>query len=332
MGRDMSNPTRRVEKAELEAARWHARLGESRVSTDTVTAFFAWRKDPVNAEAYQRVEQAWSTAGNLRGRSGVEAALASAMEKRPRSGPSVQTVGWSGAVLALLVGSCGLVFWLQGQDRSRYETSVGEQRVVELADGSTVRLDTDTEIQVRYASGRRGVVLERGQALFTVARDPSRPFVVQSGETAVTAVGTVFDVRRNGAAVKVVLVSGAVDVAVEAAPAKRMSAGQQALVARGRADIAPVDVEAETSWTDGRLLFRDRPLGEAVREVNRYLDKPVSLGSPALARIPVNGMFRVGDRAAFVEAVSAGLNLRAARTPDGGVVLSAENISGDPPG
>ena len=332
MGRDMSNPKTRVETADLEAARWHARLGKSRVSADTVTAFFAWRKDPVNADAYQRVEQIWSKAGDLRGRSGIDAALASAMEKRARAKPSARTFGWSAAVLALLVGGCGLVFWLHGQGRTSYETSVGEQRVVELADGSTVRLDTDTEIQVRYAAGRRGVVLERGQALFTVARDPSRPFIVHSGETAVTAVGTVFDVRRNGAAVKVVLVSGAVDVAFEAAPAKRMSAGQQAVLSRGRAEIAPVDVEAATSWTDGRLLFRDRPLGEAVSEVNRYLDKPVSLGSPELARVPINGMFRVGDRAAFVEAVSAGLNLRAVRAADGGVILSAENISGGAPG
>lgn len=332
MGREMSNPNKRVETAELEAARWHARLGESRVSADTVTDFFAWRKDPVNADAYQRIEQVWTKAAGLRGGAGVEAALTSAMAKRPRRRTSPETWGWSGAVLAALVAACGLFFWLQGQGRTHYETAVGEQRLVELSDGSTVRLDTDTEIEVRFEAGRRGIVLERGQVLFEVARDPSRPFVVRSGDTAVTAVGTVFDVRRTGSAVQVVLVSGAVDVATEAAPARRMTAGQRAVVAKGRAEVTRVDVEAATSWADGRLMFRDRPLGEAVSEVNRYLDAPVVLASPEIARIPVNGVFRVGDRAAFVEAVAAGLNLRTARTEDGGIVLSAENISGGAPG
>lgn len=135
-----------------------------------------------------------------------------------------------------------------------------------------------------------------------------------------------------GSAVQVVLVSGAVDVATEAAPARRMTAGQRAVLAKGRAEVTRVDVEAATSWADGRLVFRDRPLGEAVSEVNRYLDAPVVLASPGIARIPVNGVFRVGDRAAFVEAVAAGLNLRTARTEDGGIVLSAENISGGAPG
>jgi transmembrane sensor len=321
MGRDMSNPNRRVETAEREAARWHARLGESRVNADTVTQFFAWRKDPVNADAYRRVEQAWSQAAHLRGSPGVEAALTSAMTKPPRRRAASPAWGWSGAaVLAALVGVAALAMWFQGRGDA-YATAVGEQRVVTLADGSTVRLDTDTRIAVHYASDERGIVLERGQAQFEVAHQSSRPFVVRAGETAVTAVGTVFDVRRTETGVQVVLVSGAVEVDAEAAPAERLAAGQTAVVERGLARIAPVDVRAATSWTDGRLMFRDRPLGEAVREVNRYLEAPVVLGSTDLGRIPVNGVFRIGDRAAFVEAVSAGLNLRTSRGPDGAVVL-----------
>src|SRR5690606_25353968 len=144
--------------------------------------------------------------------------------------------------------------------------------------------------------------------------------------TRVTALGTVFDVRRSGREVQVTLVSGAVEVdaaAGEGRGRKRMDAGEQARVTGGAIRTTRVDVAAATSWAEGRVVFRDTPLSEAVAEVNRYLTDKIVLDAPALEGETVNGVFKTGDREAFVSAAAEALDLRASREADGGVRLSS---------
>lgn len=325
MGRDMTGPNTRVETAELEAAAWHARLGEPRVSTQTVEDFFAWRSKPENADAYRRVETAWTESGRLAASPQIQAALDAALSsgperKRSRSlPPSLLALAAGLVFVALIYGG-----WTWQGARGGFETGVGEQRLVQLADGSSVQLDTDTGLRVRFSDGQRLVDLERGQALFTVAHDASRPFIVKAAGTSVTAVGTVFDVRRDAGDVQVTLVSGAVDVVREGKVAPvRLAAGHQTRVTdKGTATLA-VDVAAATSWTEGRIVFADTPLSQAVGEVNRYLTRPVALAAGVDGAVAVNGVFKAGDRDAFVSAASGALGLRATTREDGSVVLSA---------
>lgn len=330
MGRDMTGPNTRVETAELEAAAWHARLGEPRVSTQTIEDFFAWRSRPENADAYRRVEKAWSESGRLAASPQIQAALDAALSSGPERKrartlpPSVLALAAGLVIVALIYGG-----WTWQSARSGFETSVGEQRLVQLADGSSVHLDTDTRMRVRFSDGQRLVDLEQGQALFTVAHDTSRPFIVQAAGTSVTAVGTVFDVRRDASGVRVTLVSGAVDVARQGqgAPA-RLAVGQQTSVSDKGLTTRAVDIAAVTSWTEGRIVFVDTPLNQAVAEVNRYLTRPVALAPGADGAVAVNGVFKAGDREAFVSAASGALGLRATPREDGSVLLSA---AGSPP-
>ncbi|WP_291836971.1 FecR domain-containing protein, partial [Brevundimonas sp.] len=323
--RIMTNPTIRVETAETEAAAWHARLGVRNVSTATIEEFFAWRAEPTNAAAYRRVEKIWADTGKLGGDPEIAGALEAAMSRKagaassrgvPRTLLGLAAVG---AAAALAIGA-----WAWQQSRTVFATGVGEQRLVQLADGSSIRLDTASRIRVRFADGRRLVDLERGQALFTVAHDRTRPFIVDAGGTQVTAVGTVFDVRRDGATVSVTLVSGAVDVTPEGAgrAVRRMAAGEQTRVSSNGLDTQAADVEAETSWTDGRIVFRDTPLRQAVSEVNRYLTAKIELDAASLDAVPVNGVFRTGDRDAFVSTASQVFELEVSPGPDGTVRLS----------
>lgn len=331
----MTNPTVRVETSETEAAAWHARLGARSVSTQTIEEFFAWRTVPANAEAYRRVEQVWGAAGRLEKDPAIAKALDEALTRRksaprPRRLPRTLigvTIG--GAVMAAAVGGA---LWLQS--RTVFTTGVGEQRVVQLADGSNVRLDTDSRIRVRFDGDRRLVELEGGQALFTVAHDADRPFVVQTDKAQVTAVGTVFDVRRDDdAGVRVTLVSGVVDVAERGAgrAVRRLAAGQQSsLTPRGQVTRA-VDVGAETSWTDGRIVFRDTPLRDAVAEVNRYLTHKIELDAAAQEGVSVNGVFKTGDRDAFVSTAAEVFGMRASKAADGRILLfDARNSRGAP--
>lgn len=324
MGRNMTNPTVRVEAAEKEAADWHARLGTTVVATKTIEDFFEWRSRPGNADAYRRVELVWKQGRGL----GADPEIAAALEGARRRGhrrltPGRRSVIFGGLATATAVALViGGAFWWSG--RGVYETSVGEQRLVQLADGSSVSLDTDSRIHVRFENGERRIDLDQGQALFDVAHDAGRPFVVHASGTRITAVGTVFEVRRTGPGVAVTLVSGVVDVVatdVAAAP-RRMAAGQKTQVSARSITTKDVNTAAETSWTTGRLIFTDVPLEEAVSEVNRYLTAKIEIDDPAIRAVAVNGVFRTGDRDAFVAASSDVMGLNAVPKADGSIGLS----------
>lgn len=316
----MAGPKRRVTNAETEAAEWHSRLGERSVATQTIKDFFAWRESPENADAYRRVELAWGQTRKLADEPQMIAALDETLTRaaRKRAKPR-RVVAALVAVTAAAALAIGGWFWFG--DGAVFSTSVGEQRVIQLADGSSIRLDTDSRVRVRFDHDRRRVDLENGQALFTVAHDTQRPFVVHAGDAQVTAVGTVFDVRRLGDGANVTLVSGIVEVA-GGGKAQRMSAGNRALVTDRGTRTAPVDVVAETSWTESRIVFQDRPLREAVAEVNRYLTAKIELDADAKGGEPVNGVFKTGDRDAFVSTASEVFGLRVSDGPNGSVRLS----------
>lgn len=318
----MGDPTVRVEAADKEAAAWHMRLGSPGVAAQDIQDFFVWRSaSQVNADAYRRVEAIWGQAAKLKPEGEIGQALSEALARR-REDAKAGTRLWGGAaaVGAAIILSLGGWFWWQG--RTSFETSVGEQRLVQLADGSSVRLDTDSRVRVRFDDERRLIELEDGQALFEVVHDPSRPFVVQAGQVQVTAVGTVFDVRREPAGASVTLVSGVVDVVGPGVTRNRMQAGTRARVQRGAAEIDRVDVRAQTSWTEGKITFRDTPLRDAVEEVNRYLTEKIELDAAGAEDVLINGVFRTGDRDAFVSTASEGLGLQASAQPDGAVRLS----------
>jgi len=196
---------------------------------------------------------------------------------------------------------------------------------VALADGSHLILDTGSRVSVRFTGERRTVALTQGQAMFEVARDAGRPFVVRAGDTEVTALGTRFDVRRSGAGARVILVEGRVAVRKPAASDTRwsLSPGQQLLTSAPRPRVAPVNVVASTSWSAGRLTFDDTPIAVAVAEVNRYSRSPIVLQDARLASVPVSGVFNVGDIDGFVAALSDLYGLDATISDDGRILLGS---------
>ncbi|MDP3406310.1 MAG: FecR domain-containing protein [Brevundimonas sp.] len=331
----MTNPKVRVEAAEKEAAVWHARLGTTVVASQTIEDFFEWRSRPGNADAYRRVEQVWNQGRGLGADPEIAAALEGARKKghrRLQQGRRSVIFGGLAAATAVALVIGGAFWW---NERGVFETGVGEQRVVQLADGSSVSLDTGSRIHVRFANGERRIDLSQGQALFDVAHDATRPFVVHAGGTRITAVGTVFDVRHIGARVDVTLVSGVVDVVAAdvAASPRRMEPGQKTQVTARGVTTREVNAVAETSWTTGRLIFTDVPLEEAVSEVNRYLTAKIEIDDPAIRAVAVNGVFRTGDRDAFVAASSDVMGLKAVPKADGSIGLSRRKINpGSAPG
>lgn len=311
------------ERADQEAADWFARLNTRAISTPALEAFHAWRRDPANDAAYNRMEAVWETAGALGGDPDIARGVAGARLRgtwRRRLGalrrPAVQI-----GALALVAGAAAIYLAL-AIPGTTYSTRIGEQRLVTLQDGTRVRLDTDSRLQVRLKPGERDVRLLKGQAFFDVAHDKSRPFIVQADGAKVRALGTRFDVRLKDAQVHVTLIEGAVEVTHHGAGATRswrLTPGQALATGSRTPGPLPVDVAAATSWTSGQLVFHATPLAEAVAEVNRYSRVKVVVDTAQLQAVAVNGKFDAGDTDAFVTAVCDLFNLSAS-SPDGGQI------------
>jgi transmembrane sensor len=300
------------ERAMREAADWCARLNSRTVSTLELEQFYRWRREPDNAAAYAATERGWRAARGL----GADRDIAEAVgEILARPAPRPWWQGWRGglglAFAAVLAGAFGIYFLSRPLV---LETGVGEQRLVSLADGSRVRLDTHSRVEVRLYQGERDVKLTGGQAFFEVAKDPYRPFIVTAQGSAVRALGTRFGVRSEGNQVSVVLAEGSVKVAGARDGTTLLHPGEAVTLVAGRVGApGAADLAALTSWTTGRLVFRDTALADAVTEMNRYARKQIVLDSARAASVRVNGVFDSGDSDGFVTAVSAIAHLRAAR-------------------
>ena len=309
-----------------EAVEWFTRLNQRKVTTADVRGFSAWRRDPANAHAFQKIEAMWDAAGALAGNPELAALTAEARrgtEAREKRRPSGRLVSLGVAGAAAVAVCAFSLAWLQ-QRPATYATAVGEQRTVQLDDGSRITLDTNTRVAVRYTRDRRAVTLTSGQAMFDVEGDAARPFVVAAGDTRVTALGTRFDVRRSGAGARVILVDGRVAVRHDMdRPAQwSLTPGQQVVTSARQPQVMTTDVAAATSWTVGRLTFENTPVSVAVAEVNRYSREPIELQDARVSEIRVSGVFNAGDIDGFVAALTDLYPLQAARTEDGRIVLS----------
>ena len=304
-----------------EASRWFTEMKRPAITAKTLQAFREWRREPRNAAAFAKVERTWDAAGTLSSRPAIQEAAAAALAARPPRPTSprraFRAAPWALGFASLVAVGSGGAYVVVSQLNPSYSTAVGGQRLEVLPDGSRVRLNTDSKIQVRFSDGARRVKLLRGEAFFEVAHNPARPFTVETHGADVRALGTKFDVRRDRDAVQVTLLEGRVEVRQDGRPASATLAPNQALTVSAAGISAPrIANAAEASgWTTGRLTFRGVPLKAAVDEVNRYSKKKIVLtASGAVANEPVSGQFEAGDIANFLAAVEAVFHLDASDT------------------
>lgn len=314
---------------ELQAADWFAQSHAADLDPVSEQTWLKWIADTGHQQAYENCELAWELSAELRDSAQLAALLAGAdalvSERRASptgaARPKWRVATWQVALAAsvIAVGAFGWLF-VNRPTTLEYTTAVGEQRTAALPDGSTVLLNTDSEVRIELARHLRRVVLIRGEALFSVAHDPGRPFEVQALQVVTTAVGTQFDVEivRSGAAVAVLegtVTVGGVGTGTAAPPTVAVPAGsgvgytQEGLVSPPR----PADINRIQGWRTQRLVFNDIALSTALAEYNRYRRTPLVLSDPALGSRHISGVFHIGDEAAFLSAMEQGLHLKAAR-------------------
>jgi transmembrane sensor len=236
----------------------------------------------------------------------------------------------------LLVVAVGAITWIfvSRSGWQVYETEFGGFQRVALADGSTAMLNTNSRIRARMSSGRREIVLDRGEALFTVAHDTRRPFDVTAGDTVVRAVGTAFSVRlRDQKEVDVIVTEGrvAIDPPDDSLDSKlpqpvalptmsTLAAGETVSVKAHRLKVRKIvdeDVTRKLAWTQGRIWFDRVTLAEAIAEFNRYNRRQLVIDDPAIAELHIGGAFAATDLDSFVAALQT-FGIRAVTTRNKG--------------
>jgi transmembrane sensor len=205
----------------------------------------------------------------------------------------------------VLLAVASVLFLDAGRFSGSYSTGIGEQRTVQLLDGSTVELNARSAIQVHLTERQRDVTLLEGQALFRVAKDKQRPFVVRAGDAQVRAVGTEFDVYKKQAATVVTVVEGRVETYDErdgpGTAAIVLSAGEQ-LTVLPHAVTKPMrtDTSIATAWVQKRLIFEETPLSDVAEEFNRYNRRPLTIEDGQLENLRISGVYSSTDPASLI--------------------------------
>jgi len=227
-----------------------------------------------------------------------------------------------------------------------YRTAVGEQKHVELPDGSVTTLNTDSVLEVLYNNDQRNIRLVKGEAHFNVAHDKSWPFIVYAGTGIIRAVGTAFSVHLKGEDVEVVVDQGSVKIAsashipsdsdlipIKIEPAKfltTINAGQS--VEYEKENIHPVQqiepklMSQKLAWQHGMLVFDGDPLEKVVNEISRYTDTRIVISDPAIRSIRVGGYFRTGETEALLTVLQDNFSIQVDHSEENIIYLSAPKI------
>ncbi len=184
--------------------------------------------------------------------------------------------------------------WLDWQ--ADHRTATGERREVELADGTRIRLDTASAIDVRFDAAQRTVSLLHGQMMVTTGADPARPFLVETAQGTLRPIGTRFTVRQNTGSGHLVVLEGAVEVRPGDAgfAARVLRAGEQASFTRTAIEPARPADAAAAAWSSGMLVAHDMPLREFIAELSRYRAGRLAC-DPAVAELRVSGIYPLAD-------------------------------------
>ncbi|MCL9802522.1 FecR family protein [Pseudomonas sp. AKS31] len=290
-----------------DAARWFVRLQEPAVSVDEQQRFDAWLNEhPQHRDEFQLLQGLWSAA-DLLPAPRLKALVETAPRRRKR-GPLLR-YAVAASVLAVALG-LGLFSGLNhpGGYRAEFVTALGERKHVALPDGSVIDLNSRSRLLVRFEQDRRLIELSEGEAMFSVAHDTSRPFVVEAGSGKVTVTGTRFDVRRDVTQTRVAVEQGTVNVQGRDAPESQfisLTAGLGTDVdAQGKVAAAyAVNPAQLTAWRSGKLVFNNASLSEVAAEVSRYREKPLTVANPSVAGLRLTSVFNADNTDALLKAL-----------------------------
>lgn len=355
------NSKRNGAKVRYQAARYVARLCSGEMNKQDQQQIRAWKRDkPVHASEFDLAARNWTCVSALA--DDPQILDLCAMSERPSAGArGLEFVAeyWprlaaaAGVMLAVFVGFQSQFFntnTVVDAELVSYQTRVGEQKTVTLSDGSVVVLNTASRLLLDYSDQRRRIILDKGEVFFDVVKDPARPFTVESGASAVTAIGTRFNVLNNREQLTVAVTDGMVALhpkeqiyatdapllvpkttALKEPPTQssttanssvhyRLGAGLVATHIVGPAagwTVAKIaEPELVASWRQGFVSFDGQPLYQVVQEINRYTTRRIQIEDPTLMALKVNAVLHLNKVDSILTAFEASLPLTVKRYPD----------------
>ena len=344
MAKDPTFPSSDAEN-EHQAAAWLARRDRGLTAVEQ-DEFFEWLAvDPRHGEWLARHQQTvaglkllaqWKPEHGLNPNPDLLAVPAAA-----GSSASPKVIRWFLPIG--LAAAAAVLLWQQRSvpviTPSMANSSPIVRRVLE--DGSTIDLNRGAEVEVAYTSARRDILLLRGEANFTVAKNSDRPFVVNAGGVEVRAVGTAFNVNFRARAVEVLVTQGKVRVSQSnlnaangsSAPAPVvmvpiLEAGQRTVVSLSDREttpkvdsVSPQQIARVVAWQPRQMEFSDTPLAQVVAEFNASNSIKLVVDDPRLASLPVGASLRSDNVEGFIRVLEASFHVTAERRADGVIVL-----------
>lgn len=305
--------------ASLQASEWFVLLNSGKAAARQQLDFEQWlAQSPLHRKAWQETQTLWQGLEQFSPADIVDLKNSLPTIHQPTSPRYFTPIRFAfGAMAFLLV----IQIYRQPFWYADYYTGAGESNKFVLSDGSTVELNTDSAISVEYSNNRRQLVLHQGEAYFSVAADAARPFEVVTGEVEIRALGTAFDVSREGDDMQVTVFEHAVRVSVgEQRIAKLSSGNSVSFKGHQLSHIIPENLATIDSWRQHRLIFEDRQLGEVIKSLNRYRHLPIFILGNNVKNLSVTGVFDTQDTDTALQTIQETLAVNIRRLP-GGIVL-----------
>ncbi len=308
------------------AAAWLARIHGDDANDQTQREFEQWlAADEAHRLAYADASAIWyGAAFQMRAKEAIQTSQFERVLPKQSASWAGRSVGWMFGILLV----AGFAFGgLHAQHtmqnwQANVVSRVGEQRSETLADGSQVRLDSDTALRVEIgASGERKVNLLRGAAEFIVTHNETRPFVIEAGAFKIEDLGTRFILNRTNGGIALAVSEGEVAwshpqstganlLAGEQVIAEEINRGTKSFAVKAQNDILPEPISA---WTRGQFLFSNAPLTDVVSELDRHLDARIVLMANQTQKITLLAPHR--DPLAALELMAQSNNLTLRKLP-----------------
>lgn len=290
-----------------EALEWLARLNTPDLSAEQEQAFLSWlAQSPVHQAAYIAAEQLWQ-------RSDVLARV-----------PVRSRTYWQRVALPVLATACLLVIAIfvvpfeRNHAETLYETAIGEQKTIQLEDGTRLELNTASKVKVRFTRKQRLVYLDQGEVFFDVATDKSRPFDVRTSVGQVRVVGTRFVVREMPGDALVSVQEGVValgnvpDAETGFVASGLVNANQRQAISAAIHGEEPQPLDGATlAWRKRQLVFNGQPLALVIADLQRYFPVVIEIADVQIANMQVTAVIRLQDLDSTLTTLTEALGLQA---------------------
>lgn len=332
------------ERLEQEAVVWFARWASGEMTPQEQAQFEHWKQQsPAHEKASRKMQRLWGMLpavledqpqtlpdSDIQAQAPDNVVPLVASNHKPKHS-AIRLACWGlglATAASLMIGLClGYCSNYLLHPWADYRTLVGEQRSVQLSDGSTLYLNTDTALDVSMTDSERRIVLLQGEAEFDVAHNSQRPFRVTAGHTTTEAIGTRFLVRFDDATGDVTLLEGKVRTTLAANDGSKpdgvvLNPGQHlSFDETGLGAVQSVEPSQANAWRRNRLNMNFATLGEVIAEINRYRPGHVLLLDEELAQQKVHVAVDIRLIDDWLDALSSTLPLRIMHIRLGHLVL-----------